>query len=181
MKKSSQAIRWEDLPEHVRKMNPHLAPGGAASVADTGFKLTPALKAAVAGVPHQSTSEKPDVKPERRLRQSQKPVMNKLEARFYEKLKADNNQCDGDGLPVAEIKIQAVRFELARGHWYKPDFLLIAPWAQRPIAYEVKGPRAFRGGFENLKTAARVHPWIKFYLVWEKTPGGEWERQEILP
>lgn len=167
MKKSSQAIKWEDLPEHVRKMNPHVAP--EASVADTGFKLTPALKAAV------------EEKPKRRLRQAQGPVMNKLEERFYEKLKADNSRCDENGMPVAEIKIQAVRLELARAHWYKPDFLLIAPWSPRPIAYEVKGPKVFRGGFENLKVAARVHPWIRFYLVWEKTPGGEWERQEILP
>lgn len=120
------------------------------------------------------------VREHQRWRRAQGPVMNKLEARFYEKLKADNAQGEGNGIPVAQIMVQAVRLELARGIWYKPDFLLVAPWAPRPIAYEVKGPKAFRGGFENLKVAARVHPWIKFYLVWEKTRGGEWERQEIF-
>jgi hypothetical protein len=85
---------------------------------------------------------------------------------------------------------QAVRIELARGIWYKPDFFLPhAAWRLVDgekqgycIAYECKGPKVFRGGFENLKMAARVHgAWIKFYLVWEDiNQVGGWARQEIL-
>lgn len=112
-----------------------------------------------------------------RLRQSTKPLMNKLETRFYEtKLKLDYSKCT--------ILIQAVRLELARGIWYKPDFFIPATLAggsfQMAIAYEVKGPKAFRGGFENLKVAARIHPWVRFCLVWEDEDDGHWERQEIL-
>ena len=60
-----------------------------------------------------------------------------------------------DGRPTSTLKI--------RGSW-----VVGIP----AIAYEVKGPKVFRGGFENLKVAARVHPWVKFYLVWEDGAGG---------
>ncbi len=118
----------------------------------------------------------------KRLRQSTKPVLNKLETRFHEKLMKDYTG------PRDKIFCQAVRFELARGIWYKPDFFLPAvtpsaadPHRYRPaLAYEVKGPKSFRGGFENLKVAARVHSWAKFFLVWEDEDR-VWQRQEILP
>jgi hypothetical protein len=151
--------------EAVRKLNPDLFSGPSEM---------PSKESLVTR--HAVTKEG------KRLRQSASPLMNKLETRFYEtKLKVDY---------VGEtILIQAVRLELARGHWYKPDFFLpaVLPSVKdetrfRPaIAYEVKGPKAFRGGFENLKVAARVHPWVRFFLVWEDKGTGKWERQEILP
>lgn len=122
----------------------------------------------------------------KRLRQSDKPIMNKLETRFYEEQLVPDYVLKGEA-----VHIQAVRLELARGIWYKPDFFLPAAFSRMPagggkgrhrgaLAYEVKGPKVFRGGFENLKVAARVHPWITFYLVWEDEKTGRWDRQEIL-
>ena len=143
-------------------------------------KLSPRHRAEVEaafarGDPSAPTVKTPHAK---RLRQSSEPVLNKLEERFLLKLKKD--------YAGQEILAQAVRLELARGIWYKPDFFL--PQGSKdivdgvtPIAYEVKGPKVFRGGFENLKVAARVHGWIHFYLVWEDKQTGAWQRQEILP
>lgn len=115
----------------------------------------------------------PGPAPKKRLRQSTKPLMNKLEARFMEHLQL-NPSTEGPILP------QAVRLELARGIWYKPDFFCPGTGISFPTFYEVKGPKAFRGGFENLKVAARVHRWAKFYLVWWNKDLADWTHQEVL-
>lgn len=109
----------------------------------------------------------------KRLRQSAAPVLNKLETRFYGHLLTQYDRLN--------IHSQAVRLELARGIWFKCDFF-VSPHelCTTPTFYEVKGPKSFRGGFENLKVAARVHKWAKFFLVWEDA-AGNWQRQEILP
>lgn len=168
-------IKALPVSEAVRRMNPELF-GGPPVVAP---KVKP-LKYANEVAEELARKEQPN----RRLRQDQKPVMNKLEQRFFdEKLKPDY-VLKGD-----PVLIQAVRLELARGIWYKPDFFLPAiqgdssclDEGRKAIAYEVKGPKVFRGGFENLKVAARVHPWVKFFLVWEDKETGNWTRQEILP
>jgi hypothetical protein len=116
----------------------------------------------------------------RRLRQDQKPLMNKLESEFYSELKRFH--------PDTSIRIQAMRFRLGNGIWYKPDFVChVAEFLQpgaplkqvRLTAYEVKGPHAFRGGFENLKVAAGLWPEFRWLLVWKD--GGVWQEQVILP
>jgi hypothetical protein len=127
----------------------------------------------------------------KRLRQDTKPVLNALETRFLAKLKREfeiisaKPEFKHEFWPeMGKIFAQAVRLELARGLWYKPDFFLPRGRLSRgqllPVAYEVKGEKVFRGGFENLKSAARVHPWIQFWLVWEDE-SGVWQRQEVLP
>ena len=154
------------------------------TIADLPPKYQAQAWAQLGEVPHPKTvklervAEPKGTKPAKhRLRQSQKPLLNKLETRFLAKLEEDY---------AGQIILkQAVRLELARGQWYKPDFVLphgrtlLPSGEKRVIAYEVKGPKVFRGGFENLKTAARVHPWIQFWLVWEED--GTWARQEVLP
>jgi hypothetical protein len=45
-------------------------------------------------------------------------------------------------------------------------------------AWEAKGPKAFRGGFENLKIAANQWPDVVFTLMWEEA--GVWRNQRIL-
>lgn len=110
----------------------------------------------------------------KRIRQSSKPLMNKLEHEFFLTLVPPFES------PGWRIVVQAMRFRLANGLWYKPDFLKVGDDADSPVvAYEVKGPHAFRGGFENLKMAAVQYPWIKWVLVWKES--GEWQYQTVLP
>lgn len=104
----------------------------------------------------------------KRLRQSVKPLLNRLETAFWAWMKVQR--------PELTLRPQAKRYELARGIWYKPDFTAMDD--ARETAWECKGPRAFRGGFENLKVAARVWPEVTWILVWQD--GGQWKAQEIL-
>lgn len=106
----------------------------------------------------------------KRLRQSSKPLMNDLESAF----KAE--YLDPWGYKHAIP--QAIRFKLGNGIWYKPDWvdLTVLP----VYAWEVKGPFAHRGGFENLKVAAGLYPAVKWVLVW-KDEAGHWQTQTILP
>ena len=109
----------------------------------------------------------------KRVRQSSKPLMNKLEAEFFNHMKCQYLEI-GYG---SEILAQALRFRLGNGIWYKPDFVQIRPSGRWTI-YEVKGPHAFRGGLENLKIAASQYPLIQWVLAWKE--GGEWVTQEIF-
>lgn len=102
----------------------------------------------------------------KRIRQNQKPLMNKLESDFYEILKRTN--------PLA--RAQAFKLRLGNGIVYTPDFidLTVLP----VTAWECKGPHAFRGGFENLKVAASLFTEVLFVLVWRKD--GQWKQQTVL-
>lgn len=110
-------------------------------------------------------------KPKRRIRQSSKPLMNKLETEWYHVLKSAYP-------PECPVFSQAIRFRLGNGIWYKPDFIVFG--TGQAYGYEVKGPHAFRGGFENLKVCASLYREIKWYLVW-KGDLGQWQEQTILP
>lgn len=107
-------------------------------------------------------------RPGKRIRQASKPLMNKLEQEYYDRFLSWKDS-------TLSICVQSVRFRLANGLWYKPDFFTNAP----NVGIEVKGPHAFRGGFENLKMAAHQYPWIKWVLVWKEN--GEWCEQTVLP
>ena len=114
-------------------------------------------------------------KPPRRIRQSSKPRLNKLETEFLGILKERFYPA------TCSIRNQAMRFELANGLWYKPDFVVFFPHEERlPCCFEVKGPKSWRGGFENLKMAARAWPMFVWTLVWKIGPG-EWKEQTVLP
>ena len=114
--------------------------------------------------------------PGKRVRQSAKPLMNKLETEWLNIIK--------DRSPnYPPIRIQSLRFRLSRSSWYKPDFFA-ALWPTpdgpaKATAWEVKGPHAFRGGLENLKMAASLYPEVRWLLVWKES--GSWKEQEILP
>ncbi len=105
----------------------------------------------------------------KRLRQSSKPLENELEKRWRRELESR--------YPDVKFRPQAKRFRLANGLKYTPDVTAIMDG--REIAFECKGPKVFRGGFENLKTAAATWPEVKWILVWEHQ--GAWMQQEILP
>lgn len=107
----------------------------------------------------------------KRIRQSSKPLMNKLEAEWF-------NICVGAYPEGTKFVPQGIRFKLGNGIWYKPDLLV---FGEKVYAYEVKGPFAHRGGFENLKVAAYQYPWIRWSLVWKDKKLHQWQEQEILP
>lgn len=111
-------------------------------------------------------SNRTEPKLARRIRQDHRPLMNKLEESFLGELLLRGQRKE-------DILIQAIRFRLANGLWYKPDFVV---W---PCAWEVKGPHAWRGGYENLKMAAATYPHISWVLVWKEH--GRWCEQKILP
>lgn len=106
----------------------------------------------------------------KRIRQDQKPLLNKLELSFYAWLLARFNGNE-------TLRAQSKRFKLGNGIWYKPDFTVIENG--REHSYEVKGKHAFRGGFENLKVAASIYPEIWWRLVWRED--GHWKEQAVLP
>lgn len=117
----------------------------------------------------------PRYAPKKRLRQSTKPLMNKLETEFMDWLVRT-------GTPKENIFPQAMRLEISNGHWYKPDFFVTPTesdeWPQGRF-YECKGPHSFRGGFENVKDAARRFKHFKFILVW--LDDDRWQEQIVLP
>ncbi len=108
--------------------------------------------------------------PPKRIRQSTKPEMNKLESEFMAYLKAF--------YPSWTFHPQALRFKLGNGIWYKPD-VVCCNFDGKVACWEVKGPFAHRGGFENLKVAAHKYPEIKWTLVWKENH--RWVDQPILP
>lgn len=148
----------QNVSEAVRRLNPHLYGGPQ--------------KAGLAPVAH-SDGVGDTHRPPKRIRQSQKPLLNKLEQEWYEVLKRRH-------LIVAA---QSLRFMLGNGIWYKPDFIAWPSGFEsqdiRMRAFEVKGPYSFRGGFENLKVAAHKYPQVKWSLVWKEN--GQWKEQTVWP
>lgn len=140
----------------------------------------PRLRARVEQALSDAQSLKEDVVKEcakpvkKRIRQSTKPLLNNLEEEFMLTLVP---QFDEAGWIVVP---QSIRFRLANGLYYKPDFLVIGqPGVSTMVGYEVKGPHAFRGGFENLKMAAHQYTWITWVLAWKDD--GNWMYQTVLP
>lgn len=105
-------------------------------------------------------------KPRKRIRQSSKPELNKLEKEFQCYVEEHTDLC---------LISQSFRFKLGNGIWYKPDFVCFEPM----VCYEIKGPHSFRGGFENLKVAASKYPQFTWKLMWKE--GNQWEEQIVLP
>lgn len=112
----------------------------------------------------------PEISLAPRVRQSSKPLLNKLEQRYYdEHLKPTLGE---------HVYAQAVRFRLANGAWYKPDFF--CPTGK--MAWEIKGPKQMKGiarGMLTIKMAAARYPEILWMLVWWEND--EWQFQRILP
>jgi hypothetical protein len=111
-----------------------------------------------------------------RVRQSTKPVMNKLETEWFHILNIQH-------LMFPRPRPQAVTFKLCNGMRYTPDVFTTA-WPQgdqygiRATAWEVKGPKAFDGSLDKLKMAAHEWPEILWILVWKES--GRWTQQIIL-
>lgn len=121
--------------------------------------------------PHLYGGAQPTValEPAKRIRQDTKPLLNKLETDFLRYISLIH--------PMARFRLQARRYKLGNGIWYKPDITALIN--DREHAWEVKGPHAFRGGLENLKVAAHAFPEVRWILAWKD--GSRWMLQEVLP
>ena len=121
----------------------------------------------------------PQVVAGKRIRQDDKPLMNKLESQWFEILSA---QFPNYPRPRAQAK----RYKLANGAWYKPD-ITSSLWpvegeGYKESAWECKGPSCMKNvarGLLTIKFAAAQWPEVVFYLVWKER--GEWKQQRVLP
>jgi hypothetical protein len=118
----------------------------------------------------------------KRIRQSAKPLLNKLETEFRDYLRAMH-----PNFPVYE---QAMTFRLGNGIRYTPDLCVM--FEARLTCYEVKCPQRTRKdgkvvdagknvdrGKVVLKVAASKFPEIDWWLVWQT--GAKWNFQKVLP
>lgn len=137
-----------------RKLNVHLlAPQSSTSI------FSPSTEEA-----------KVNTSPATRIRQHRVTKMNALESRFFDYLRFT--------YPGVIIRSQAKSYRLANGINYRPDFTAVIDG--REMAWETKGPKAFRGGFENLKVAADRYREITWTLAWEDGGHGKWQFQTVL-
>jgi hypothetical protein len=73
-----------------------------------------------------------------------------------------------------------MRFKIASGAWYKPDFTAFV--AGQLTAWECKGPKTGKNvdrGVLALKCAAAQFSEVRFILCWRE--GLNWFTQQILP
>lgn len=149
------------LPSHpndtFRKLNQHIY-GSMAHVV-----MAPAIMAKNQPAP-------------KRIRQSSKPKLNKLEQAYFDHLSAK--------YPNNRLRAQSVTYVLANGLRYTPD--ITSPGIRtdtddesKPTNWEIKGPYAFGGSLEKLKMAAAVYPEIRWLLIWKDDDG--WHEQEVIP
>lgn len=150
-----------------KKLNPHIF----------GQEAEPGLRDAVHHRIEEMTKEKPS-KP-KRIRQSEKPLLNKLEGEWFERIRFEFPN-------YPRPKPQAVKLKIAGSAFYKPDFF-VTSWPHvggpaQPTAWEVKGMKGknIDRGKLALKVAATAWPEIKFILVW-KDEAGQWQEQHVLP
>lgn len=106
-----------------------------------------------------------------RLRQSTKPLMNKLETDFFEMMKRKH--------PGWKLHPQAITLRIGNGIRIKPDFFAITPLGM--TCWETKGKWVDGDSFGKLKMAATTYPEITFWLAWREGRTGSWEMQRILP
>ena len=109
-----------------------------------------------------------DAPVKKRIRQSTKPLMNKLEESFLRELSIRH--------PGEDFYPQAVTLKLANGLRYTPDFISF----NLKKVFEVKGEWVDGDSFPKLKMAASVFPDLEFYLEWRHPEGGCWCEQKIL-
>ena len=140
----------QQVSESVRRRNPQLY-GMTTGVAPTGETVSIITK------------------PPKRIRQSTKPLMNKLEGEFLAWLKAF--------YPSEKFYPQAIRFRLANGVTYSPDIVSFT-WSDQTTVWEVKGQMAWDDAIVKLKVFAAQYPEIDVRLAWKQNE--RWEQQRVL-
>jgi hypothetical protein len=110
----------------------------------------------------------------KRVRQSDKPLLNGLETGWRDFLR----DTEPKGTAIME---QAVKLRLGNGVVYTADLCTFHPAAGLRF-YECKGPSKMKGvskGLMTLKIAAALYPHFFFVLVWKED--GQFRKQTILP
>lgn len=136
-----------------------LAAGGQVATGKTSAPLDPA-------------------RPSRRIRQDTKPLLNKLETKFLNRIK--------DLYPnYPPIRAQAKTFRLCNGVRFTPD-LSCSIWpvengAARETCWEIKGPKSWDDAIVKVKMAAHEFPEICWRFVWKDKTTKEWCEQILLP
>jgi len=115
----------------------------------------------------KSTMGGQPVKP--RIRQSSKPLMNKLETRFMAHMKRKHLN--------TFFHPQGITFRLANGLRYTPDFTAFLDGEL--FAYEVKGGWIDGDSIPKIKMFASLFPEWTVLLCWERD--GEWQQQLVKP
>lgn len=116
-----------------------------------------------------STSQTPRKGVLKRLRQSSRPLMNRLELEYLRRLQ---------GLfPNQTFRCQAVKFRLANGVWLTPDIVNI----ELKDIYEVKGQWFVDDAKVKIKVAAAMYPEFVWHLVWKDKETNHWCDQTIIP
>lgn len=134
------------VSESVRRKNPHLY--GPAPVYDNTYERS---------------------KPAKRIRQSSKPVLNKLEQGWLDYAKRQFAH-------ERPIMAQSIGFRLGNGVVYWPDFVS----ESFTHAWEIKGRQPIQDdSVVKIKVAARLFPQIEWRLVW-KNFNGAWVEQKVL-
>jgi hypothetical protein len=125
----------------------------------------------VAAQLYSSPASPPSATVKPRVRQSSAPRLNRLETEFARHL--------AENFPGTTIYSQAVKFRIANGTTYTPDFVFFD--GPRVRVWEVKGPFAYAGSLEKLKVAAGLYPAIEWTLSWKEKGRTGWQSQTILP
>ena len=98
--------------------------------------------------------------------------MNKTERAYADYLERGRSLCnmDENGQLLKFWLFEAVRLKLARGAWFKPDFMLV--YDDRIEFHDVKGFMREAANVRN-KVAARFFPMFKFQIV-RRLKSGDW-------
>lgn len=149
----------QEVSEAVRKRNPHLYGPMANFIHE--LPKRPAVQA--------PTDQAPAAK---RIRQEKPLIQNKLEAGWFTYLQATLK-------PGTAIRPKGMRFRLANGAQYVPDFIAFVDG--KLTCYECKGPKQCKNvarGILTIKFAATQWPEVDWILVWRE--GGKWNTQKVL-
>jgi hypothetical protein len=112
-------------------------------------------------------------KPKKRIRQSSKPLLNKLESEFLLQLKA--------WYPFT-FHCQAIKFKIGNGVTFCPDIVCFNWNSHGSLAvWEVKGPHAWDDSIVKLKVFASTYPDIAVHLAWKDKKLGAFRVQDIKP
>lgn len=119
--------------------------------------------------PHLFEASAPLVTAASMIRQSSKPLMNKLETEFLVQLR---------GFGWKTILCQSVKLRLGNGVWYCPDFITFGNPDDVPlVVWEVKGEHVWEDSIVKLKVAAGQYPFAEWRLAHKSR--GLWEYQIV--